>query len=97
MNNELEVEKRRAYFFLVSATCVMRNSKRVSWKASLHLQAEEYGGDATSPRELQEIVDQERTRHFASSGAEDSTPALAPRVSGLCLRRPQASQGPAEQ
>lgn len=73
---------------------MMRNSVRVAWKASLHLQAEECRGDTTSPRELREAVDQERTRHFASSGPEDATPALVPKVSGFCPRPPQASQRP---
>lgn len=34
VNNDLEVEKRRAGSFLASARCTMRNSKRVTRKAS---------------------------------------------------------------
>ena len=56
MNNDLN--DCRACFALASAPRVMRNSKRVTWKACLYLQAEECGGDAAGPGEIWEIADQ---------------------------------------
>lgn len=93
------LEKCKACPILASARCMITSSKKVSWKASdsrlrsLEMLLQILGGSGgCRPGEGQAFC-----IPWGYNGAEASTPAQAPGVTGLCPHLPRLPGGLAEQ